>query len=89
MEGLNALLMMHERYGAQTGAYFAAFLKQWQFIKERQIDPQHHGVFELVAEDGTPSSPGKGRIWKEAYHEGRSFLNVSDRLRALAARAPR
>jgi mannobiose 2-epimerase len=87
MEGLNALLMMHERYGAQTDRYFRAFLKQWDFIKTYQIDARDHGVFELVGADGAPTAAGKGRVWKEAYHEGRALLNVGDRLRALATRA--
>ena len=87
MEGLNALLMMHERHGRETGAYFQAFLKQWDFIKKYQIDARDRGVFELVGPDGTPTAAGKGRVWKEGYHEGRALLNVTDRLRALASGA--
>jgi mannobiose 2-epimerase len=83
-EGLNALLLMHERYGQETGAYFDAFQRQWRFIKERQIDSEHGGVYEMVGPDGAPSNPGKGRIWKAAYHDGRSLLNVGERLRQLA-----
>lgn len=84
VEGLNALLMMHERYGGETSAYFRAFERQWSFIRDKQIDAEHAGLFELVAADGKPESAGKGRIWKDAYHEGRAFLNVADRLRRLA-----
>jgi hypothetical protein len=37
MEGLNALLLMHEKYGQRTDVYFKAFQHQWQFIqKSRQ-----------------------------------------------------
>jgi len=86
-EGLNSLLLMHETYGLQTDAYFTAFLRQWQFIKERQIDPEHAGVYEMVGPDGVPKNPGKGRIWKAAYHDGRALLNVSERLRELAKQA--
>jgi mannobiose 2-epimerase len=86
MEGLNALLLMHERYGRQTGVYFKAFLKQWHFIKAYQIDPEFRGVFHVVGPDGVPTSADKGRIWKAAYHDGRTLLNVGDRLRALAAK---
>jgi cellobiose epimerase len=84
MEGLNALLLMHERHGRATPAYFQAFLKQWDFIKKYQLDARDRGVFELVGPDGVPTAAGKGRVWKEAYHEGRSLLNVTDRLRRLA-----
>jgi len=85
VEGLNALLLMHEKYGSQNGAYFRAFEQQWQFIREHQIDRQNHGLYELTRDDGTPVTKDKGRIWKGAYHDGRAFLNVSERLQKLAA----
>jgi mannobiose 2-epimerase len=88
-EGLNALLLMHEQYGWETDAYFRAFQQQWQFITRCQIDAKFHGVFEMVGPDGAPMVPGKGRIWKAAYHDGRALLNVTDRLRRLAAAAAR
>jgi cellobiose epimerase len=84
MEGLNSLLLMHEKYGRQTDTYFKAFQKQWEFIKTYQIDPQFYGVYEMVSPDGIPVNANKGRIWKGAYHDGRALLNVSDRLRKLA-----
>jgi len=84
MEGLNSLLLMHERYGKQTDLYFRAFQLQWQFIKDYQIDYEFHGVFEMVGSDGEPTNANKGRIWKAAYHDGRALLNVTERLRKLA-----
>jgi mannobiose 2-epimerase len=84
MEGLNALLLMHEKYGQQTDVYFKAFQQQWQFIKDYQIDPEFHGVYEMIGPDGSQVNSNKGRIWKAAYHDGRAFLNVSERLRKLA-----
>jgi mannobiose 2-epimerase len=83
-EGLNALLLMHERYGTQTGVYFKAFQLQWDFIQKYQIDSKFHGVYNRVTEDGLPEVDTKGSIWKGAYHDGRSLLNVSERLRRLA-----
>ena len=87
MEGLNALLLMHEKYGQQTDTYFRAFQKQWHLIQEYQIDHEFHGVYEMLATDGKPTVAGKGRIWKAAYHDGRALLNVSERLRRLSANA--
>lgn len=87
MEGLNSLLLMHERYGRETDSYFQAFQKQWQFIKNYQADSEFHGLYEMVGTNGMPTIPGKGRIWKAAYHDGRALLNVTERLRALAARS--
>ena len=85
VEGLNALLLMHERYGKQDGIYFQRFLEQWNFIRTHTIDTQYHGDFNLTKADGTPVIDDKGSIWKAAYHDGRAFWNVSDRLRRLAA----
>ncbi len=86
VEGLNALLMMHERYGKQDGVYFERFLEQWNFIRNHTIDGRYHGDYNLTTADGTPVSEDKGSIWKAAYHDGRAFWNVSDRLRKLAAK---
>ena len=85
-EGLNSLLILHEKYGASDDRYFKAFQLQWQFIKNFQIDPVNHGTFEMIGADGEPTIESKGRIWKAAYHDGRAFLNVAERLNRLAAR---
>jgi mannobiose 2-epimerase len=84
VEGLNALLLMHHHFGHETDRYWTAFLKQWQFIKSHQIDSEHRGLYPDLHEDGTPINTSKGHNWKAAYHDGRSFLHVSDRLRKLA-----
>jgi len=84
VEGLNALLMMHERYGKQNPVYFQRFLQQWDFIKNHTIDGQYHGLYNLTKADGTPITQDKGSIWKGGYHDGRAFWNVSDRLRKMA-----
>jgi mannobiose 2-epimerase len=85
VEGLNALLMMHERYGKQDPIYFQRFLEQWNFIHAHTIDAKDHGLWNLTTADGTPVVPDKGSIWKAAYHDSRAFWNVSGRLRKLAA----
>jgi cellobiose epimerase len=87
MEGLNALLLMHEKYRSETDVYFKAFQKQLEFIEKYQRDSEFHGFYERVAEDGKPISTDKGQIWKAAYHDGRALLNVTDRLKKLAAEA--
>jgi mannose/cellobiose epimerase-like protein (N-acyl-D-glucosamine 2-epimerase family) len=86
VEGLNALLLMHEKYGQTTDAYWKAFQRQWQLISDRQLDPEFRGLYEMLDADGRPVPGGKGRIWKEAYHEGRAMLNVTARLQRLAQR---
>jgi mannobiose 2-epimerase len=84
MEGLNSLLLMHEKYGHQTDVYFKAFQLQWHFIKNYQIDAKYHGLYQTIDADGKPVEANKGHIWKAAYHDGRALLNVSERLHKLA-----
>ena len=83
-EGLNALLMMHERYGSQDPIYFQRFVQQWNFMKDHTIDSECHGLYNLTTAAGAPITQDKGSIWKGAYHDGRAFWNVSSRLRRLA-----
>jgi mannobiose 2-epimerase len=85
MEGLNALLLMHDKYGNHAGVYFRAFQKQLDFIEKYQRDAEFHGFYPRVGEDGKPIATDKGQIWKATYHDGRALLNVSDRLKKLAA----
>jgi|ERR1700730_1270388 len=87
MEGLNSLLLMHERYGHETDIYFKAFQQQWRFIRDYQTDAQFHGVYEMIDPDGRPADTSKGQIWKAAYHDGRALLNVTQRLQKLAEAA--
>lgn len=91
-EGLNALLLMHEKYGSKTNLYWERFVQQWQFIQKSVIDHQYGGWFHTVNEDGSHvvvstkdfDANGKGSRWKCAYHDGRALMNVTDRLRHLA-----
>jgi cellobiose epimerase len=84
-EGLNALLLMHVRFGKESPRYWAAFLKQWEFIWNHQVDHRHGEWYGTVSAEGAPR-PGeaKGSIWKAAYHNGRALMNVSETLRQLA-----
>jgi hypothetical protein len=51
-EGLNALLMMHRRYGDRTDRYWEAFVKQWAFIEAHLLDAEHGGWFGEVTKEG-------------------------------------
>ncbi len=85
-ESLNALLLMHERFGGDDRRYWNAFVKAWDFIREHQIDRQHGGWFNTLNPDDTPlrSKLAKTDAWTEGYHQGRAMLNVTARLKALA-----
>jgi mannobiose 2-epimerase len=83
-EFLNALLMMHERYGHETNQYWDAFVRQWDWINQHQIDKVHGGWYPRVYNDGTPVKSAKSDAWTECYHQGRAMLIISARLRAMA-----
>lgn len=84
-EGLNALLLMHRHFGAETPKYYNAFLKQWAFIWNHQIDHAHGEWFHTLSPDGKPDlAQPKGSYWKAAYHNGRALLNVTEALRQMA-----
>ena len=82
-EGLNALLLLHERCGRETARYFEAFRKQWRFVREHVIDRRHGGWFPHVSREGIPISREKASPWKAAYHDGRALLRCVERLRRL------
>lgn len=88
MEGLNALLLMHEMFGGETDRYFRAFQQQWDWIKNHQADSEFHGVYPTVGPNGPVGDTGKGGIWKAGYHDGRALLNVTARLEKLAQSTP-
>ena len=77
-EGLNALLLMHLKYGRQTDRYWEAFRLQWQFIDRHMIDPVHGGWFwDTDAAGTTVGVDSKATPWKANYHTGRAMLNVA------------
>ena len=84
-ESLNALLLMHEKFGAETPKYWQAFLKQWSFIQKFQVDSKHRGWLNTVSKEGV-AKPGRNKsdAWTEAYHQGRALLNVEAMLKKLA-----
>jgi len=77
-EGLNALLLMHLRYGAKTDRYWQAFTKEWAFIERHLIDPDHGGWFMETTREGTLIGDGrKATPWKANYHTSRALMNVA------------
>ena len=77
-EGLNALLLLHQKYGRSTDRYWKAFLKQWSFIEKHQLDPKHGGWYSETARDGKLlGGDGKANPWKANYHTSRALMNVA------------
>ena len=76
-EGLNALLLMHKKFGTKTDRYGKAFVKQWSFIEKHQLDPVHGGWFGEVDRSGKRLGDGaKATQWKANYHTGRAMMNA-------------
>ena len=86
-EGLNALLLLHRKFGTQTSRYGSAFMKLWTFIETKQIDAENGGWFQDLTRDGRLVGDGrKATQWKANYHTARAMMNVATGLGA--ARKP-
>ncbi|HEX8323598.1 MAG TPA: AGE family epimerase/isomerase [Tepidisphaeraceae bacterium] len=83
-EFLNALLLLHERYGRDNPIYWQTFLAQWDWVNRYGIDRKNGGWWPHVNNDGTPVDGPKSDAWTECYHQGRAMLTVCNRLRKLA-----
>jgi mannobiose 2-epimerase len=89
-EGLNALLLMADRFPSDAMNYYQKLRRQWTYIDRYLIDHEHGGWYQGGL-DKQPSSRTdlKGHIWKAAYHDGRALMNVARMLSAPAPSAPR
>jgi mannobiose 2-epimerase len=80
-EGLNALLLLHQKYSAHTNRYEKAFLKQWNFIEKHMLDPDSGGWYAETTRDGKLIGDGaKANPWKANYHTSRALMNVANQL---------
>jgi mannobiose 2-epimerase len=64
-------------------AFLTAAYKTWDFIDQRLIDHKNGEWFIGVSREGKVEAPIKVSFWKCPYHNGRSCLEVSARLRAI------
>lgn len=88
-EGLNALLLMDARFGAETARYRDAFKHQWAFIEAHQLDPEHGGWFAETTREGALRGNGaKANPWMANYHTNRALMNVVRALRRPGLPAP-
>jgi cellobiose epimerase len=83
-EGLNALLLMHERFGKETDRYWKAWNLTWRFVNEHVADKEFGGWYSTTDESGKVIGPSKANDWKAGYHDGRALMNMEERLRKLA-----
>lgn len=84
-EGLNALGLMHERFGGDTAGYWQAFCRQWEFIRRYQVHPIYGEWYATVSADGQPDDQADlANVWKAPYHNSRALMNTIERLRRMA-----
>lgn len=58
---------------------------QWAWFRDRQIDPEHGGLFGALSSTGEVLGDGeKGNAWKAAYHDTRGLLYSARLLRGGA-----
>ena len=86
-EGLNTLLLMADRYPADSLRYEDHFFQQWSYIDRYLIDHRYGGWY-VGGLDKEPDARTalKGQIWKAAYHDGRALMNVIRRLEQRPSR---
>jgi mannobiose 2-epimerase len=81
-EGLNTLLFMSEHFPKDTQQYFEKFTRLWDYAQTYLIDHEYGDWYE----EGLDNSPNrktglKGHIWKATYHQFRSLINCTARLK--------
>jgi mannobiose 2-epimerase len=82
IEGLNALLMMHQLYPEDPNDYYGKFLKSWEHIDTYLVDKEYKGWFNhaLDTDLKTRERP-KSHIWKTTYHNARGMIRCIQMLR--------
>jgi mannobiose 2-epimerase len=60
--------------------YLAASHRAWDYIQAKFLDREHGDWYNLVWRDGTPIPLPKESVWKCPYHNGRSCLEVNERV---------
>ncbi|MCK4853265.1 MAG: AGE family epimerase/isomerase [Bacteroidales bacterium] len=82
VEGMNALLMMHQLYHEDPNDYYGRFLKSWKYINNYLIDKEYGGWFNYGL-DTYPESKKqhKSHIWKTTYHNSRGMIRCIQMLR--------
>ncbi|MEO6148506.1 MAG: AGE family epimerase/isomerase [Mucilaginibacter sp.] len=75
-EGLNALLMMSDRFPKDSLQYYAKFKQLWAYTQTYLIDHENGDWYQ----GGIDKEPDfkmalKGQIWKGTYHNFRALMN--------------
>ncbi len=75
-EGLNALLLFSRLYPSEI-LYQQQFVKLWDYVHTYIIDARYGGWYPNgIDTDPEARYAMKGQIWKGAYHDGRTLMNI-------------
>jgi mannobiose 2-epimerase len=76
---------MDQQFGKQTPRYRDAMFKQWNYIKQYQLDHEFGGWQNAILPDNTVPTPlkKKGHNWKGAYHTFRALILTAQRLETI------
>jgi mannobiose 2-epimerase len=88
-ECLYGLLRAAECRTSKRSEYLLAAQQLWNWIREKQLDRELRGWFQIVDPEGNPLDGGiKGQRWKSLYHETRALLYGARSLRRQAQGTP-
>jgi len=65
--------------------FLQASLRSWDFIEKHVIDRKHGEWYNLLARDCTVLSSDKVSLWKCPYHDGRTCMEMVQRLNTVLA----
>ncbi len=76
-----AVVGFRDRWEADGRQKWAeASRRSWNFIRENIIDRENGEWLWGVREDGTPMDREKGGLWKTPYHNGRTCMELIERI---------
>ena len=85
-EALNSLLLMAELFPGEAWRYYGHFLQLWNYTKTYLIDAEYGGWYGGGLDKQPEFRTGlKAHIWKAAYHDGRTLMNLTRRLRTAVS----
>jgi mannobiose 2-epimerase len=81
-EALNSLLLMAELFPDEAWRYFGHFIQLWDYTTTYLIDAENGGWYAGGLDKQPEYRTGlKAHIWKAAYHDGRTLMNLTHRLK--------
>jgi mannobiose 2-epimerase len=68
--------------------FLQASMRSWDFIEAHMVDHKNGEWYNLLAQDGTVLSKDKVSLWKCPYHDGRTCMEMVDRINSVLSSPP-